>query len=189
MNTTTKPIPGPGGNAPHKPDYNRRSPTEVSAPAPQTPRRLQSGESAVDARKLFIGKDVALSGEIGSCEMVLVEGNVEAKLRETRHIEITEGGSFKGCAEVDDADIAGRFEGDLIVHGRLKVRATGQVEGNIHYGALEVESGGRMIGEIHASATPAGAKAGATVDPARLAGFPSLPPASAAVRGAGPDGN
>ena len=40
-------------------------------------------------------------------------------------LEVTESGVFKGLAEVDDADIAGRFEGELIVHGRLRVRGTG----------------------------------------------------------------
>jgi len=55
---------------------------------------------------------------------------------------------FKGSAEIQDGDIAGRFEGDLSVSGLLRLRATGVVTGTVKYGELQVETGGKLIGTL-----------------------------------------
>lgn len=104
--------------------------------------------SATEMRKLIVGRDISLSGEITACDVLVVEGTVEAKLRDGRNIEIAESGLFKGSVEIDEADIAGRFEGDISVRGRLRLRSTGKINGSIRYGELEVEAGGQLIGEI-----------------------------------------
>ena len=63
-------------------------------------------------------------------------------------IEITECGQFRGSVEIENADIAGRYDGQLVVHGRLTVRSTGRISGTVKYGELEVNAGGQIIGEI-----------------------------------------
>jgi len=118
-------------------------PTSGLAP---TGSSLSSG--ANEMRKLIVGRDISLSGEITACDVLVVEGTVEAKLRDGRNIEIAESGLFKGSVEIDEADIAGRFEGDISVRGRLRLRSTGKINGSIRYGELEVEAGGQLIGEI-----------------------------------------
>lgn len=113
----------------------------ASAPAPGAP-------SASDQRRLIVGRDISLTGEIGSCDVLVVEGTVEAKLLNGRSIEVAESGLFKGSVEIDEADIGGRFEGDITVRGRLIVRSGGKIHGSIKYGELTVECGGRLIGDI-----------------------------------------
>jgi cytoskeletal protein CcmA (bactofilin family) len=115
------------------------------------PRRVAGSESASDMsgmRKLIVGKQITLSGDITACDILIVEGNIEATLREAKHIEITEDGHFKGSAEVEEADISGKFEGSLTVRGRLRLRGAGQIEGTLSYGELEVEVGGKITGEV-----------------------------------------
>ena len=192
MTTTPKPPSasaagtGSAGAGPFKPEAHRRPPE----PSSTGPRRPVNGESGgTDSRRMFVGRDIMMSGEISTCDQLLVEGTVEARLRESRHLEVTDTGSFKGAAEVDEADISGRFEGELIVHGRLKVRSSGRIDGRIQYGELEVESGGQLIGDIHVappgvSPTAAVTRPTAAAEATRLAGFPSVPPASAASRSA-----
>ena len=63
-------------------------------------------------------------------------------------LEITECGQFRGSVEIENADIAGRYDGQLVVHGRLTVRTTGRISGTVKYGELEVNAGGQIIGEI-----------------------------------------
>jgi cytoskeletal protein CcmA (bactofilin family) len=99
-------------------------------------------------RRLVVGRDISLAGEIASCDVLVVEGSVEAKLRDGHSIEVAETGLFKGSVEIDDADIGGRFEGDIVVRNRLRVRSTGRIIGSIVYGELEVENGGRLVGSI-----------------------------------------
>lgn len=123
----------------------------------QAPRRTptsgsEGGQSTMnitpDMRKLIVGREISLSGEIAACDVLVVEGTVEAKLREGKVVEITDSGLFKGSVEIDDADIGGRFEGDITVRGTLRVRASGRIQGNVRYGVLEVEQGGQISGSI-----------------------------------------
>ena len=120
----------------------------ITAPSP-TPIRRAEAAAQPDVRKLIVGREISLSGEIASCDVLVVEGTVEARLPDGRVMEITDTGLFKGAVEIDEADIAGRFEGELTVRGRLRVRSGGRIQGAIRYGELEVEAGGQLSGEIH----------------------------------------
>ncbi len=102
----------------------------------------------VEERKLTVGKGLSLSGEITACDVLVVEGKVEAKLSDGKLLEITESGQFRGSVEIENADIAGRYDGDLTVHGRLTIRGTGRISGMVKYGELEVNAGGQIIGEM-----------------------------------------
>jgi cytoskeletal protein CcmA (bactofilin family) len=72
---------------------------------------------------------------------------------------------FRGSAEIDTADVSGRFEGDLTVRSRLVIRSTGRIVGTVRYGQIEIERGGIISGEIEhlastgAAAAPAAAQA------------------------------
>lgn len=176
MTTTSKPSTSPiAGSA------LRNEPRRVIEPqgASRRPEGMDTAPAASDAqRRLIVGRDISLSGEITSCDVLVVEGNVEAKLRDGRSIEIAETGLFKGSVEIDKADIGGRFEGDLMVRGRLRVRSTGRITGSIKYGELEVEAGGRLIGDIQvvegeASASSSSFVPPAPVEPAPMPGIPS----------------
>lgn len=99
-------------------------------------------------RILTVGNDILMKGEINSCDRIVIEGAVDATLKEVHTMEIAETGSFKGVAEVEEAEISGSVEGDLTVRGRLIIYATGKVSGKISYGEIEVERGGQITGEI-----------------------------------------
>ncbi len=135
------------------------APAQQSHPRPAAPavarrvvdmpgsRRSSSAASDTD-KKLTVGKGLSLAGEITSCDILVVEGKVEAKLSDGKLLEITESGQFRGSVEIENADIAGRYDGQLVVHGRLTVRATGRISGMVKYGELEVSAGGQIIGEV-----------------------------------------
>lgn len=99
-------------------------------------------------RVLTVGSDILLKGEIATCDRLVIEGKVDAILKDVHTVEITESGSFKGSAEIEDAEISGLFEGDLTVHGRLVIYSSGKVRGKISYGEIEIERGGEISGEI-----------------------------------------
>lgn len=99
-------------------------------------------------RVLTVGNDILLKGEIATCDRLVIEGKVDATLNDVHTVEIAECGSFKGSAQIEDAEISGLFEGDLTVRGRLVIYATGKVRGKISYGEIEIERGGELTGEI-----------------------------------------
>jgi cytoskeletal protein CcmA (bactofilin family) len=102
------------------------------------------------SRCLSVGRGITLSGEVTSCDKLLIEGSVEAKLTNCRIIEIAESGVFKGSTTIEEAEVRGRFEGDLVVHNRLLIKTTGRVSGTIRYGQIEIERGGQILGDIQA---------------------------------------
>lgn len=123
-----------------------------------------------DGESRCLGRGISLSGEVNSCDKLLIEGSVDAKLTNCRAIEIAESGLFKGSTSIDEAEIRGRFEGDLIVRNRLLIKATGRVSGTIRYGQIEIECGGQIFGDIQAQ--PAGELGKAPLP----GGFPAFAP-------------
>jgi cytoskeletal protein CcmA (bactofilin family) len=105
--------------------------------------------------KLTVGPNIKLKGvEITDCDTLVVEGSVEATM-DSRMIQISERGSFKGSAEIDVAEIRGSFDGNLTVRQKLVIYATGKVTGRIRYGKVVIEEGGQLSGEIEFGATAA----------------------------------
>lgn len=125
---------------------------------PATPaRRLERGRPGENTSKqLIVGRDIELKGEITSCDRLVVEGRVEAALSEARVIEVAPTGYFKGSANVDEADISGHFEGDLVARDKLTVRAQGRISGSIRYGKIVIESGGEISGDMQSVSTDGG---------------------------------
>ena len=105
-----------------------------------------------EMRRLSVGREITLSGEINSCDKLFIEGSVEANLTNCRDVDIAESGLFKGSAAIEEAEVRGRFEGNLTVRKRLLIKATGRVSGTIRYGQIEIECGGQISGDIQAQA-------------------------------------
>ncbi|MEK9672055.1 MAG: polymer-forming cytoskeletal protein [Rhodospirillaceae bacterium] len=129
-----------------QPDMHRRAPE-----MPSTTRRIdraRSLDSGSDPKRLIVGRDISLTGEITSCDRLVVEGQVEVTLPSARLIEVSPTGVFKGNADVEEADISGRFEGELTVRGRLVVRAGGRITGKIRYSRIVIEQGGEISGDM-----------------------------------------
>jgi cytoskeletal protein CcmA (bactofilin family) len=98
--------------------------------------------------KLTVGPNIKLKGvEITDCDTLVVEGTVEATM-DSRVIQISELGAFKGSADIDIAEIHGQFDGNLTVRQKLVIYATGKVVGKIRYGKLVIEEGGQLSGDI-----------------------------------------
>ena len=144
------PAPRPMADAP-------RRPPDVSAAAGRRPDIRPSPPGDDDGKKLIVGREIMLTGEIRACDRLVVEGRVEAALTDSRSIEVAASGVFKGKAQIDTADISGQFEGDLIVNHKLMIHATGRVSGNIRYGEIEITRGGVITGQIDVLAPGASA--------------------------------
>ena len=119
----------------------------VETPAPSAPVATAS-EASSSGNTLTIGEGISMSGEIGACEHLIVEGTVEAALKGARVLDIAETGTFFGSVEIDEATVAGRFEGEITVNGRLTVRSGGVITGSISYKELEVEAGAVLDGRL-----------------------------------------
>jgi cytoskeletal protein CcmA (bactofilin family) len=136
---------------PRAADPPRLGAVPVHAPgSPQQPTEESTGSrgNEVDRRTLIIGQGISLAGEVTSCDRLIVEGTIEAKLQKCQNVIIAETGFFNGHASTENADVRGHFEGELVVRKRLLIRAGGHVSGTVSYGEIEIESGGKITGVI-----------------------------------------
>lgn len=151
-----------------------RAAAAPAASAVETPRPASAPAAAAtplarpanSKRVLTVGPDIQMKGEITSCDRVVIEGMVDATMRDVHTVELAESGSLKGTAEVEDAEISGSFEGDLVVRGKLTIHSSGRVRGNITYGEVEIQRGGQISGNIRNAAD---AKAGVNTPAKRAA--------------------
>ena len=121
--------------------------TDVAASLPSASAGITSSGERKEA-KLVVGPDIKLKGvEISDCDTLIVEGRVEATL-DSRVLEITPHGVFQGTIAVDNAEIHGRFEGELTVRKQLVIYGAGKVSGKIRYAKIKVEEGAELSGEI-----------------------------------------
>jgi cytoskeletal protein CcmA (bactofilin family) len=156
----------PESKTPNPPVRPEIAPRRMDIPG-MKPREAGRGlPSSSEGKKLIVGRDICLAGEITACDRLIVEGRVEASLTESASIEIAATGYFKGSAEVDIAEIRGCFEGKLTVRKRLVIYATGRVSGEIRYSEIEIESGGVVSGDVRTLADEGAKEAGLGVQTA-----------------------
>lgn len=138
--------------SPNPNPYSNGTATNTNTASSAQPAAAASTPSASSTReggsKLTVGPNIKLKGvEITDCDTLVVEGLVEATM-DSRVMQISENGAFKGSAEIDIAEIHGEFDGNLTVRQKLVIYATGKVTGKIRYGKLVIEEGGQLAGEI-----------------------------------------
>ena len=130
--------------------FRPATPATTTAPAANVAVETVA-EVKADARreaKLVVGPEIKIKGvEISDCDTLVVEGRIEATL-DSRVLEITEHGVFQGTIAVDNAEIHGRFEGELTVRKQLVIHATGKCSGKIRYTKIKVEEGAELAGDV-----------------------------------------
>ncbi len=153
------PVPG-GSNVTGQTSTSTTNPSTASSMNTSKPAASSTTESG--GSKLTVGPNIKLKGvEITDCDTLVVEGTVEATM-DSRVIQITEQGAFRGTAEIDIAEIHGEFDGSLTVREKLVIFSTGKVTGKIRYGKVVIEEGGQLSGEISVGVGGARAPAAST---------------------------
>ena len=97
-----------------------------------------------------MGPGVSFSGDLSSCDHLVVEGSVEANVDGCQNMMIAETGVFRGNGSTENADVRGRIDGGFQARKRLLIRDSGHVSGTITYGEIEIEAGGKISGTIQA---------------------------------------
>lgn len=154
----------PRPNSPPAGGIGRAAPPAAST----APRAAAPKPETVERRTLVVGKGISLQGTVTEAERLVIEGTMESQLLQAQELVISHSGVFKGEVEVEDAEIAGVFDGSLIANGSLTIRSTGRVLGVARSRRLSVEDGGQLSGKMEMITESAAA-------PSRIAAPP--PPA------------
>jgi len=109
----------------------------------------------------FIGRSVTIRGELSGKEDLYMDGTVEGTitLPEGR---LTVGPNARVLADLDARDVViyGLVEGSIRAAGRVELRESGVVQGDIVAERLSIEENASMKGKVELSEVAAGAGAG-----------------------------
>jgi cytoskeletal protein CcmA (bactofilin family) len=149
----------PAASAAATPAKPTIAPSPAARPTTPTAGRPTGRAEAGEKRVLQLGKGISIQGSVTEAERIVIDGTMESQLLQCQELAISHSGVFKGEVQVEDADIAGVFDGTLTATGSLTIRATGRVLGVARSRRLSVEDGGQLTGRMEmiseTSASPA----------------------------------
>ncbi len=88
-----------------------------------------------------IGKSTKVKGDITSEADFRIDGELEGKIKTSGKVVVGKEGAVNGTIECVNADIAGKFTGDLSIKEVLAIKASAVIEGTVTVGKLAVEPG------------------------------------------------
>ena len=88
-----------------------------------------------------VAKNTAIVGDIKSDGDFRIDGTLEGTLNTDGRVIIGVDGLIKGKVEATNADIEGKFSGELFVSNTLTIKNTADISGNVVIGKLSVEPG------------------------------------------------
>jgi|GEM_PF-492404 len=140
----------------------------------------------------MIGKSVKIAGELSGSEDLIMDGELHGTIRlPGARLTIGAAARVHGDIAAKDVVIFGRVNGDIRATGRLELRASAIVQGNLYGASLSIEDNATVQGQADptraqepmperaapvASASAKPAKAAATSKP------PATPAAVAAIK-------
>ena len=86
-----------------------------------------------------IAKNTTFVGEVTSDGDFRIDGVLEGTLKTNGRVIIGAEGLVKGTVESTNADIEGKFSGQLSVSGTLTIKATSNISGDVIVGKLSIE--------------------------------------------------
>jgi cytoskeletal protein CcmA (bactofilin family) len=106
----------------------------------------------------FIGKGVRLEGTFEASGVFRIDAEVKGNLLSSHSLILGENARVEGQIEGNHVVISGKFDGIIIVKGRVEIHAKGVVTGEIHTPCLVIEPGGIFDGRCHMLAASETAK-------------------------------
>lgn len=95
-----------------------------------------------------IQQGVAMKGTLTADGPLYIDGHIEGDLMTTEDVVIGPNGRLKGTLRAGSLRLAGVFQGDAYVKGRVHLSHTAQLIGTLQYGALAMEEGAALEGTV-----------------------------------------
>ena len=97
----------------------------------------------------YLGEDLLIQGTVHSENKIVVSCTVEGSLHGDQEIIVSEKGNVNGKIEGNVVVVAGKVNGDMLVHERLEVNSTANLLGEVHVpsGQLLIQEGAYLEGQ------------------------------------------
>lgn len=116
--------------------------------APAPPRPVASSSKTV------IGSGSRVVGDVISDEDLLLEGQVEGKVRGERSVTIGQGGDLEGDVAAKSVVVGGKVRGQIVASERAELTATAVVHGSVQAPKIIIAEGAHLQGNVAMTAAP-----------------------------------
>lgn len=89
----------------------------------------------------IIGKNTSIVGDIKSEGDFRIDGNVDGNIETAGRVIIGKSGVVSGKVICNNADIEGKFSGEILVNSLLTLKSTSKISGDVIISKLSVEPG------------------------------------------------
>ena len=97
----------------------------------------------------YLGEDLLIQGTVYTEKKIVVSCTLEGSIHGDQEIIVSETGNVNGKIEGNVVVVAGKINGDMLVHERLEVKSTANLHGEVHVpsGQLLIQEGAYMEGQ------------------------------------------
>lgn len=140
-----------------------------SSSTKEAPRRINTATVRMmraGSEDIVVGENSSLEGSFETQGSMFVDGRLTRADLKTALLSIGTSGSVEGSATVSRAEIAGSFDGQLMVTGEVILRSTSHITGEIQCGKLISHRGATV--KAHVSVLEDEVEFGDVIDDGRL---------------------
>jgi cytoskeletal protein CcmA (bactofilin family) len=102
----------------------------------------------------IIGPGMRVIGDCQTDGTIRIEGSVEGEVNAGKAVVVGKDGVVSGSVTTQDAVVAGRIVGSLVVESRLEVQATSRIEGEVYARRIQLEEGAILNGTVDMGERP-----------------------------------
>ena len=97
----------------------------------------------------YLGEDLLIQGTVHTQKKIVVSCTLEGSIHGDQEIIVSETGNVNGEIEGNVVVVAGKINGNMLVHERLEVNSTANLHGEVHVpsGQLLIQEGAYIEGQ------------------------------------------
>jgi len=119
-----------------------------------TPMFKESESKHSEESKTIIGSSVNVEGDFKGKGDVLIEGKLKGSVKTDQDVTIGEHAVVNAEVEANNAYIAGKVHGNVVIKDKLELTKTAEIKGNISASTLSIEAGARFNGQANMDGKP-----------------------------------
>ena len=109
--------------------------------SPDKKKLKQQSIMETSSQQNIIAQGTKIVGDIASQGPFRIDGTIEGNVKTSGKVVVGKSGYIKGTLQGENADFEGKFSGKLILSGTLSLKASANIEGEVHISKLAVEPG------------------------------------------------
>jgi cytoskeletal protein CcmA (bactofilin family) len=124
----------------------RRGEAEEKHPVPIDPKEVHMKETP-GSEVTVIGQGARIEGTLVSAGSLRIDGQVKGKINADGDVALSSQSQVEADIDAQNASVAGRFKGNIVVKNKAELAKGGRVDGNITCKVLAIAEGATFSGQ------------------------------------------